>query len=132
MIIAIDFDGTIAQYDGWKGEDKFGEPIVGAVAALQHLHHQGHTIIIHTCRLPTKAMINYLIDHDIPFNKINVSPVDERPKDRPHKLPADVYIDDKALCFKGDWPQMLKLLKKFKSHQVPTHEWTEEKDKVMK
>lgn len=126
MIIAIDLDGTILKYDGWKGEESFGEPIPGAVEALQTLKQQGHTIVIHTCRNVSKAMAEHLRANQIPFDRINVSPVDTRPRHVPHKPPADVYIDDKALRFKGDWPKMLKLLKGFKSHQAPANEWSDE------
>ena len=121
MIIAIDFDGTIAQYDGWKGEEHFGEPIVGAVAAMQELKQLGHTLIIHTCRPPSKGMVEYLKAHQIPFDRINVSPADTRPRDIPHKLPADLYLDDKGMQFRGDWPKTLKLIKQYDKRK---HEWT--------
>ena len=124
MIIAVDFDGTIAQYDGWKGEDHFGEPIHGAVAGLNELKHLGHTIIIHTCRPPSKGMVDYLKKHGIPFDRINVSPVDTRPRDLPHKLPADLYLDDKGMQFRGDWAKTVKLIKKYDNKK---HEWSGDK-----
>ncbi len=35
--VAIDLDGVLATYDGWKGADHIGKPIDGARAFLKEL-----------------------------------------------------------------------------------------------
>ncbi|MCS3133707.1 hypothetical protein NXW30_14985 [Phocaeicola vulgatus] len=35
--ICVDFDGVIAQYDGFKGNDIFGDPIDGVQSAMEVL-----------------------------------------------------------------------------------------------
>lgn len=47
---AIDFDGTLATYNGWKGALHLGEPHKGAVEFVNKALAQGHEIVLHTCR----------------------------------------------------------------------------------
>ena len=42
MKIAIDLDGTLAEYDGWKGIDNIGKPIKGAVEAEWDIYTEIH------------------------------------------------------------------------------------------
>lgn len=98
-IVAVDFDGVIAQYDGWKGQGVYGEPMAGAVRALQKLAAEGWEIIIWTCRnleeRPTLAA--YLDRYGIPYSQIN-DHSNTFSKPTP-KVYADVYIDDRAWRF---------------------------------
>jgi hypothetical protein len=47
--VAVDLDGVLAQYDGWKGLDFIGEPILGAHEFLAELHKFAD-ILIYTVR----------------------------------------------------------------------------------
>lgn len=97
MIIAVDFDGTISRgkYPAIDGE----QPYAGEV--LRKLHEQGHYIIIWTCRCgaPLLDAINWLVAHNIPFNRIN----DHNPENLAKygeggkKVYAHCYIDDKNI-----------------------------------
>ena len=49
--IAVDLDGTLATYDGWKGTEVFGIPIDSIVAELRAEKAKGTRIIIHTTRI---------------------------------------------------------------------------------
>lgn len=52
--VAVNLDGVLAQYDGWKGVDHIGDPIPGAqefVAALREMYF----VTIHTTRLNPTA-----------------------------------------------------------------------------
>ena len=121
MIIAVDFDCCIAHYKEWKGIDIFGEPIEGAKEALIKLKNQGHRIIIFTCRAPTPKLQNYLKTHSIPFDAINENPwtwLEDSDPTIKRKIPADIYIDDKALTFKGDWNRTFADVQTFESWQV--------------
>lgn len=48
--VAIDLDGVLLKYDGWKGVEHFGEPIEGAVEFTKRLHRK-YRVVIHTCRV---------------------------------------------------------------------------------
>lgn len=47
--VAVDLDGTLAQYDGWKGVDHIGDPIPGAVDFTKRLAEFAD-VLIYTCR----------------------------------------------------------------------------------
>lgn len=101
--LAVDFDGVIADYSrGFQGADVFGEPIEGAVAALQQLKHAGWRILIHTARPVTPAMEIYLQRHAIPYDGIEGKPL------------ADIYLDDRARQFSG-WERFLDEVSQEKS-----------------
>jgi hypothetical protein len=102
-IIAVDFDGTIAQYGSWKGVGVFGDPVLSAQWALKMLKNLGATIIVHTCRKETNLVIDYLREHKIPYDHVNYSPRNVELKLSPKKIAADIYIDDKAIGFRGQW-----------------------------
>lgn len=48
--ICVDLDGTLAQYDGWKGLSHFGDPFPGAQDFVAKLQKMG-TVVIHTTRM---------------------------------------------------------------------------------
>lgn len=77
MIIAVDFDGTISRgkYPAIDGE----QPYAGE--SLRKLHSQGHKIIIWTCRTGDRLLeaINWLLEHQIPFSRINDHDPDNLP-----------------------------------------------------
>ncbi|MCK4500862.1 hypothetical protein KAU11_10205 [Candidatus Babeliales bacterium] len=121
MISAIDFDGVIAHYSGWKGSEHFGKPIEGAKEALQQLKNEGHIIIIYTARLPTEGLKEYLSKYNMPYDYINENPLMKAINEGPRKIPADIYIDDKGLTFKGNWTNTLNQIAKFKSWEPHEH-----------
>ena len=49
-IVAIDLDGTLAHYDGWKGAEHIGTPVTDAVMICNLLHRAGVKVIVYTCR----------------------------------------------------------------------------------
>lgn len=107
MKIAIDFDGTIAEYipydsaEGGKG--KYGPPVCGVNDALDYLMSSGHEIIIWSsrCHEERSLIIKYLDNHGIEYNWF---PNYDMTKD-PRKVVADVYVDDKALRFQNQWSE---------------------------
>ena len=107
-IAVIDFDGTLC---------KFAFPKVGAVEpnvkkALELLRAKGYTIKIHSCRTSVtpypgdsttrKSHINLILDflkkYEIPFDEILLM-------DKPI---ADVYIDDRAVRYEGNWMEIAR------------------------
>jgi adenylylsulfate kinase len=96
--IAVDFDGVLAEYSGWQGPSRLGDPRDDVLAVLHILRGEGWRIIIHTTR-STQEIESYLALHQIPYDEINrnshygnsgVKPV------------ATVYWDDRALRYSGD------------------------------
>lgn len=98
MTLAIDFDGCLCS-DYVKPGRRMGEPVDGAIEAMQLLSKQGHTLIIHTCRGDhPKHVEDWLRYWHIPFERVtNIKP------------DADRFIDDRAICFKT-WQQTLSEL----------------------
>lgn len=106
MIIAIDFDGTIARtdYPAILGEMPY------AARVIRHLHAAGHYIIVWTCRHGNELTqaINWLLEHGIPFHRINDHNPDNlrRYGSGGPKVYAHCYVDDKNL---GGFPGWLEV-----------------------
>jgi hypothetical protein len=104
--VCVDFDGVIAGFA--DNIEEFGTVIPGAREALQQLRDTGYKIIIHTARPSDEAhreqLAQYLQQHGIPFDEINQNSDCTWPATKP---PADLYIDDRALRFEGDWQETI-------------------------
>ncbi len=113
---AIDFDGVICDYsNGWRGVGNFGAVLPGAKQALQQLKKEGWFIIIFTCRSEASLISDFLKREGIPFDQINKN--ENLPGMVPgygrEKVIADVYLDDRAIHFDGDWNKALKNVRQF-------------------
>jgi adenylylsulfate kinase len=102
-IIAVDFDGVIANYNGFIGKGNFGTPIKGVMEALLELKNRGHKILINTTRSEIKDIEDYLDEYGIPYDYINDSPINRESDLSPAKQCADIYIDDRCVQFTGSW-----------------------------
>ena len=109
--IAVDFDGVIAEYDGWKGTGVLGSPRRDVLDVLQTLFAEGWKIIIHTTR-GRQEISGYLIQHRIPHHEINQNS-DYRTQGT--KPVADVYWDDRAFCYSGDGKRDLEQIRHFRT-----------------
>jgi hypothetical protein len=49
--IAVDLDGTLAKYDGWKGIEHIGEPITPMVERVRFWCLEGRKVVIFTARV---------------------------------------------------------------------------------
>lgn len=103
--LSIDFDDTLCNRSN-------KQPIQGAVEAIKQLKSEGYTILISSSRLNPelwgelvkfreKEIADWMNQYGIPYDKIVL-----------YKPSADVYIDDKALRFEGDWNITLGEIKK--------------------
>lgn len=114
--ICIDFDGVIAQYQQWEGEEKFGAPVPGVQSALKVLKKEGYRIIIFTTREVSDGLKEYLKQNEITYDYINENP--DQPKNTNSGKPiADLYVDDRSVCFRGNWKYTLEDIAYFKPWQ---------------
>jgi len=110
MVVCIDFDGVIHEYDGFKGPGVFNGPVAGAAEALRYLKDAGWVVIIYTTRAEVELIADWLIEHNILFDEINQHHETYNNPMNPGKPHADVYVDDKAVRFEGDWDDTLNQL----------------------
>ncbi len=100
-IVSIDFDGVIANYDGWKGESHLGKPIEGAIGFIKRLGERGFKPAIYTTRNKNRIE-EWLKNNKFPDIEITNT-----------KYPSVVYIDDRCVQFKGNFNILIKDLKKY-------------------
>jgi len=109
--IAVDFDGVLAEYEGWKGPEHLGDPRADVIAALHALRSEGWKIVIHTTR-SANQIAAYLALHRIPYDYINQNPAYNNAGSKPV---ATVYWDDRALCYSGDAARDLNSIRDFRT-----------------
>lgn len=128
--ICIDFDGVIASYqDGWEGTDKFGTMVPGTDNALKVLKEEGYTIIIFTCRKVTEALKKYLKENNITYDYINENPNEPEGTNKGKPI-ADIYVDDRAVCFRGNWKWTLQDIAYFEPWEKNDKEEKKDMQKV--
>jgi hypothetical protein len=110
MIIAVDFDGTLHNGE-WPS---IGEPMPWAKDTMYRLKEDGHYLIIWTCREREEqtAMVNWLIEREIPFDRVNDHHPDNIAKygGDARKVSADIYIDDRQVGGLPDWNEIYRLI----------------------
>jgi hydroxymethylpyrimidine pyrophosphatase-like HAD family hydrolase len=109
--IAVDFDGVVAEYDGWKGEDRLGSPRADVVNALRVLREEGWKIVIHTTRSELHIR-EYLLKHNIAYDEINRNSSYSNGGSKPV---ATVYWDDRALRYSGNALNDLEAIRTFRT-----------------
>lgn len=109
--IAVDFDGVIANYDGWRGPESLGPPRPDVLSALTVLQREGWKIVIHTTR-SDEQIYPYLVEHQVPYHEINRNSSYNNSGAKPV---ATVYWDDRALCYSGNAFRDLELIRAFRT-----------------
>lgn len=99
-VIAVDVDGTLCEYDGWKGPAHIGKPFTKVVEVLKKLKERNWLIVIWTTRRADRVLRKHLQEHGVPFDFINKNP--HGPQQGSPKLFADIYWDDRGLRFCGE------------------------------
>lgn len=111
--VVFDFDGVIHSYvSGWQGVENTPDPVVpGIKEAIEQIRERGYRIIVVSTRCASttgmEAVRKYLKD-----NKIYA---DDVMAEKPHAL---CYVDDRAICFRGEAELLVEQVTGFKS-------WTE-------
>lgn len=101
LTVAVDFDGTLVNGGSW---------IPGAADAIRELWRRDTLVIVHTCRANTPAGLELVERALADLGRPPVGPRGGR-RLQVHtaagKPGADVYVDDRALRFTGDWAATL-------------------------
>ena len=96
---AFDMDGVIADYHGFVSVDFLGDPKQEVVKAIKMLKDLGHKIIVYSTR-GTELIKEYCKKHGIPVDYVNENP--EKSGLNPYKPIAQVYVDDRAVCYRDE------------------------------
>ena len=111
--VVLDFDGVIHSYThGWQGTENVTDPVVpGIKEAISQLSELGYKVVVVSTRCTSAAGMGavrrYLRDNDIRVDDVMAE-----------KPPAMCYVDDRAICFRGNSEALVDQVVSFKS-------WTE-------
>lgn len=105
-IVCVDFNGVLDSYTGWQGARHFDPPRPGAREFLRALRARGYAIVVFTTRFP-----------DDVWRWLGEFGLDELVQDVTDRKPAaHVFVDDRAVCFRGDFDDTLKQIDTFTAH----------------
>ncbi len=105
--IMIDLDGVLNTYDGKYDENKMPEIRLGAREFVEELN-KDYDLILFTTRNNLKAT-KWLIENKMDKYFKNVTNV---------KIPAYIYLDDRAIKFSGDYQNTIKQIEDFQAHWI--------------
>jgi hypothetical protein len=105
-IVCVDLNGVLDRYKGWKHSEHWDPPRAGAERFLHTLVERGFSVVVFTTRHPVSAR-RWLREHGL---MRYVSAVTNR------KPAAHVFVDDRAVCFTGDFDATLQCVLAFKAH----------------
>ena len=112
--VCIDIDGTISHYIEWVDSKTFGEVLPHCAETIHRLKADGWYVIIYTTRGDKAEISKFLEANNIPFDAINENP--NQPDNAKGGKPiADVYVDDRAIQFNGDWTEAYQKITGFKA-----------------
>jgi hypothetical protein len=106
--VCLDFDGVLHSYkSGWCGAEVIPDPpIHGTREAVERLR-QLYRVAVYSARCRTEpgrqAVASWLHKHEIVVDEVCE-----------HKPPALVYVDDRAIRFRGNWDDLLTEIREFR------------------
>jgi hypothetical protein len=105
-IVCVDLNGVLDRYTGWKDPRHWDPPRAGAGDFLRALSESGFDVVIFTTRHRV-GVRQWLREHQL---LDAVSAITDR------KPPAHVFVDDRAVCFRGDFAETLEAVRSFTAH----------------
>ncbi len=105
-IACVDFNGVLDSYTGWKGPLHFDPPRPGVREFLVALRERGFAVVVFTTRFADDVW-QWLREHQLADL---VSDVTDR------KPAAHVFVDDRAVCFRGNFVDTLREIDAFAAH----------------
>lgn len=107
--VAVDFDGVLNTYTGWRGKYELFEPRRGVGFFLSRLDEK-YDVIVFTNR-DVDSVWRWLEEYSLACFVKDVTNVKPR---------AFVYVDDRALKFDGDFDSTLREIGCFTTHWEPS------------
>lgn len=100
-IICLDFDGVLANYTEWKGEEVLGDANPEGVQLANMLYNNGFHVIVSTCRnngqwkgidyrIVNRRIVSWLVKNGLSFCELWFE------KGKPFAL---AYVDDRGVNF---------------------------------
>ena len=105
-VVCVDLNGVLDAYRGWQGEHHWDPPAPGARDFLATLRARGCRIVLFTTR--------YYRDAWRWLETYGLADFIDEVTDR--KPPGDVFLDDHAVPFGGDYEQALRQVERFTPH----------------
>ena len=105
-VVCVDLDGVLNDFDGWRGADYFHPPRAGAREFLERLNTLGYSVVVFTVRWGPHVEA-WLAQWGLAGFVSRVT--DQKP-------PAHAYVDDRAICFRGDFQSALDQIRTFQAH----------------
>jgi hypothetical protein len=105
-LVCVDLNGVLDSYTGWKAPDHWDAPRPGARPFLEALVSHGFDVVVFTTRHRV-GVRRWLREHGL---LDLVAAITDR------KPPAHVFVDDRAVCFRGDFDRTLQAVLGFSAH----------------
>ena len=105
-VVCVDFNGVLDRYTGWRGPEILDHPREGAAEFLRALGEKGFRVVVFTTRYAPQVEA-WLAEHGMAELVAEVT--DRKPA-------AFVFVDDRAVCFRGDFESTLREVEEFRAH----------------
>lgn len=105
LTVAVDFDGVLNTYSGWRGEEELFEPRVGVELFLSELS-EDFEVVVFTCR-DKRLVWDWIVRHGLSLYVSYVTNTKPR---------AFLYIDDRGYQFDGDFGRALRVARSFRTY----------------
>jgi len=106
-VVCVDLNGVLDIPSHWNGNVEKYPVAPGASLFLFRLRQHFNTVVIFTATLPVSLAVEWLEENGLLKFVHYVTN---------HKVPAKVYIDDKAVCHEGNFEDTLRRAIKHKPH----------------
>jgi hypothetical protein len=107
--VCLDFDGVCSDYHGWRGAEVLDPPRPGLREFLILLQEAGYDIMVHSTR-PIAPIVQWLGAYGL--HRYILAVTDTKP-------PAVCYVDDRGICFRGDYGQTYEAIRHFRAYWEP-------------